>query len=227
MRGLVFVIVAWALCGGLAACGGGETGASSDSEKHTRASAGPQLGRPETVRAQANIFGAGRHELPPSPGGGGSGVKLPGWRLPEGSGRVVTIPSATGRVIPIVEEGVDNGPEGDGVGPSDVYSWHGISGIIHRHNGMFLVGVFLGDDPPETDAPRRLNFTKRERFESLAPQLGQTFFIGDGRGRSYEVPSEATRLFLGFADAYRYVGNPGWYGNNAGKLKVTVEMTSR
>jgi len=89
---------------------------------------------------------------------------------------------------------------------------------------MFLVGVFLGDDPPSDPAPRRLNFTKRERFDLLAPQIGQTFLIGDGQGRTYRVPKGATRLFLGFADAYTYQGNPGWYDNNAGRLMVTVHV---
>ena len=149
------------------------------------------------------------------------------WQLPKGSDRVVTVPSVTGQVTPIVGNAGSNGPEGDGIGATDVYSWHGISGIVHRRNGMFLVGVFLGDDPPGNDAPRRLNFTKREHFKSLAPRIGQTFFIGDGRGRSYAVPADASRLYLGFADGYYYTGNPGWYGNNDGKLTATVEMTSR
>jgi hypothetical protein len=92
---------------------------------------------------------------------------------------------------------------------------------------MFLVGVFLTDDPPPKHAPPRLNFTTRERFSSLAPRIAQTFLIGNGKRRSYRVPSRATRLFLGFADGYRYQGNRGWYGNNAGELTVTVDMTSR
>ena len=120
----------------------------------------------------------------------------------------------------------DNGAAGDRIGPTDVSSYRGISGIVHRRNGMFLVGVFLPDVEPSRPAPRRLDFTKRERVRSLAPRLGQTFLVGDGKGRSYEVPPGATRLYLGFADGYLYVGRPGWYDNNGGELAVTVKLTS-
>jgi hypothetical protein len=34
------------------------------------------------------------------------------------------------------------------------------------------------------------------------------------------------RLFLGFADARLWVGCPGWYGNNRGKVTVTVDVTT-
>jgi hypothetical protein len=66
-----------------------------------------------------------------------------------------------------------------------------------------------------------------ERFRMLAPEVGQTFLIGDGRGRAFRVPGGATRVFLGFADAYSdghfYQGNPGYYGNNGGHLCVAVK----
>jgi hypothetical protein len=92
---------------------------------------------------------------------------------------------------------------------------------------MFLVGVFLTDNPPSTSPPDRLDFTKGERFKALAPEIAQTFFIGDGRDRTFHVPQGATRLFLGFADAYSgghfYQGDPGFYGNNGGQLCVAVE----
>jgi hypothetical protein len=91
---------------------------------------------------------------------------------------------------------------------------------------MFLVGVFLTDEPPSTSAPKRLDFTKREGLRTLAPRIGQTFFIGDGKERTLHVPSGATRLFLGFADAYSngkfYHGHPGYYDNNGGHLCVAV-----
>ena len=58
----------------------------------------------------------------------------------------------------------------------------------------------------------------------LAPALGQTFLIGDGKGHKYDVPPEATRLYLGFADSHLYQGPPGWYDNNGGELEVTVDI---
>lgn len=175
------------------------------------------------VSGRANIFGAG-YKAPPAPGGGGAGVLPPAWRLPAGSERVVTFPRITGRVNPIrTNPDVPwNGPEGDLLGPTDVKSFRGISGIVHRRNGMFLVGVFLTNAEPSQPAPPRLNFTNREQFDVLEPRIGQTFFIGDGKGRRYLVPAGATRLFLGFADGYYYKGPPGWYDNNAGKVVATV-----
>ena len=93
---------------------------------------------------------------------------------------------------------------------------------------MFLVAVFLTDDPPSDPAPKRLDFTKNERFRTLVPEVGQTFLVGDGQGHTYRVPREATRLFLGFADAFSfskgfYQGDPGYYSNNGGHLRVKVE----
>jgi hypothetical protein len=175
----------------------------------------------QQVPATANIFGAG-YRVAPSPGGGGNGTLPPGWRLPEGSARVVTFPSIAGRVTPVDGMAPRNGPEGDGVGPTDVASWRGISGIVHGRNGMFLVGVFVGEGEPAQPAPARLDFTASERFERIAPAIGQTFLIGDGRGRQFVAPDGATRLFVGFADGFLYQGPPGWYGNNAGSLEVVA-----
>lgn len=183
-----------------------------------------ELGRPVTVPGKANIFGAGR-ERPPAPGYGGAGVLPPRWRLDGATApRVVTFPRITGSVSPI-HASESNGPAGDRIGPTDVSSYRGISGIRHRRNGMFLVGVFLPDAELLDHAPPRLDFTKPDRFRSLAPRIGQTFLIGDGKRRSYRVPSGATRLYVGFADAYLYTGKPGWYDNNGGRLSVTVKLT--
>jgi hypothetical protein len=184
------------------------------------------FGSPEmslTVPARANIFGAGQAE-PPDPGGGGPGVLPPMVSLPPGANRIVTFPSVSGRVNPIVSYDDWNGPAGDGVGGTDVLSFGGISGIVHATNGMFLVGVFLSDGTPANPEPPRLDFTNGMPADPLAPELGQTFLVGDGKGHKYHVPLEATKLYLGFADGYLYKGSPGWYDNNAGELKVTVDI---
>jgi hypothetical protein len=86
-------------------------------------------------------------------------------------------------------------------------------------------GTLPPDGVPPLPAPPRLDFTARERFDTLAPLIGQTFFIGDGGGRRYEVPATATRLYVGLADAYNgvfYHGQPGYCGNNAGRLEVVA-----
>jgi hypothetical protein len=177
----------------------------------------------QVVLATANIFGAGR-DLAPMPGGGGGGTLPPAWELPDGLKRIVSIACAEGQVNPIKTNPALNGPEGRGVGRTDIESLGGISGIVDENNGMFLVGVFLMDTEPSDSAPKRLDFSDAEDFDVLAPQIGQTFFVGDGSGRRFRVPTDATRLFLGFADGHNYVGLPGWYGNNAGQLEVTLEI---
>jgi hypothetical protein len=187
------------------------------------------------VAGQANIFGAGS-DFAPGPGGGGGGVMPASVQLPEGSS-VVTFPTVNGKVTARMGSLGYNGAGGDGKGETDIRSYGGISGIVDRRHGMFLVGVFLTDDPPSISAPRRLDFTKHERFRTLAPQVGQTFFIGDGKDRAFRVPQGATRLFLGFADAFslgegsssqgNYQGHPGYYDNNGGLLCVSVNAADR
>jgi hypothetical protein len=190
-----------------------------------RASDATDPSAPRPVLGTANIFGAGYNDAP-GPGGGGGGTQPPGWRLPAGEGRVVTFPSISGSVTPLSGSSPYNGPEGDhdanGFGPSDFESLRGISGIVDSKNKMFLVGVFVGDGEPPLPAPPRLDFTDREHFDRLAPVLGQTFFIGDGSGRRYEVPNNATRLYVGFADAYPFSRQAGYYGNNGGRLEVVA-----
>ena len=126
---LASLLVVGVLSGAWAACGDGESSRASHDKKRPSRSAAPQdpavaerqPGRPGSVSAQANIFGAG-HEAPPAPAGGGPGVLPPVWRLPDGSDRVVTFPSVTGRVNPIVDATRANGPGGDEQGPTDVTS---------------------------------------------------------------------------------------------------------
>ena len=175
------------------------------------------------VPAQANIFGAGRG-TPPDPGGGGGGVLPPSVPLSGGGGRIVTFPKVVGRVNPISWTDDWNGPAGDRVGPTDVVSYRGISGLVHKRNGMFLAGVFLTDTRPSGPAPPRLDFTGREGFSVLAPRIAQTFLIGSGKGHAFRAPPGATRLLLGFADGFLYQGLPGWYDNNAGGLRATVRV---
>lgn len=180
----------------------------------------------QVVLGTANIFGAG-HDVAPAPGGGGGGTVPPVWELPAGS-TIVTVPCITGEVTPYVGQPLMNGPEGDHLGAggedTDVTSYQGISGIVNQNRGMFLVGVFLTDAVPADPAPPRLDFTDNEDFEELAPEIAQTFMIGDGEGRTFRIPTGATRLFIGFADAFLYEGQPGWYGNNGGEFEVTVAI---
>lgn len=192
------------------------------------------------VLSTANIYAAGR-DAPPAPGSGGGGTLPPVVELPSGSARVVTFPTVTGRATTSTAYSDYYGPNGDEIGPSDVRSFEGIAGIVHRANHLFLVGVFLTDEEPSNPAPERLNFTdpnqlqvetdavqvpRGQEFGELALEIGQVFFVGDGKGHTFVVPDEATRLFLGFADARLNVGCPGYYGNNAGKFTVEVKVAT-
>ena len=190
------------------------------------------------VPGVANIFGAG-HAVAPAPGGGGGGILPTLVPLPSGTGRIVTYSSVTGWTScgcsspnPPYPPGNSSGPDGGSCasGTTDILSWGGISGIINAQKSMFLCGVFLGPNEPADPAPPRLDFTNNMNFLSLAPLIGQTFFIGDGLTgtgsgtvQQFLVPDTATRLYLGFADALEF-GNPtsypGFYWDNCGQLSV-------
>jgi len=102
---------------------------------------------------------------------------------------------------------------------------------------MFLVGVFTDGTEPADPAPIRLDFGAggiTDAFTTLAPELNQVFFIGDGltgtgsgAAQQFTAPSTATHLYLGFADATQFgdpTGLPGDYGDNMGSLEATFDI---
>lgn len=98
----------------------------------------------------------------------------------------------------------------------------GISGLNAPINS--LLGVFLTDVQPDlSPAPQALNFGPASLgvdFMSLAPELKQVFFIGDGMSadgvvQRFGIPDGATRLYLGTHDGF------GWF-NNSGSITVDV-----
>lgn len=99
---------------------------------------------------------------------------------------------------------------------------------------MFLAGVFLTDAAPSGTAPASLDFSSTalgRSFSVLAPELQQTFYIGDGLTgtgsgsvQSFLVPDGATRLFLGFVDGSYFVGGPDYYDNNVGSFSATFAI---
>lgn len=108
-------------------------------------------------------------------------------------------------------------PTPDGGGAYGTPSENGIAGLVAPINS--LVGVFLGSDVPSaTGAPIALDFNSAASidFASLAPELKQSFFIGDGltsggQLQSFVVPQGATRLYLGTMDGYGWLNNVGAY----------------
>ena len=125
--------------------------------------------------------------------------------------------------------GVKNGPplplhdpDGGSFVSHSPGSQNGISDITAPINS--LVGVFLDNSQPDsTSAPAALNFSSIGlNFSSLAPQVKQVFFIGDGLTgtgtgavQNFIVPTGATRLFLAPFDSGTF--------NNSGSFTVTVQ----
>ena len=181
------------------------------------------------VAGSANIFGAG-HAKPPAPGEGGAGLLPPEVDVDISGGTVVTFPCTSGRVDCCAGSSLSSpaGPQG-GLWSTDIESYGGISGIIHGTRGVFLAGVFLGDEEPSDPAPKRLDFTEscplECTFEVLEPELAQIFYVGPGGEQAgYVAPDGATRLFLGVPDAFVVTGPPGWYGNNLGEFQAAVRV---
>ena len=183
------------------------------------------------VNATCNIFGAG-HTVAPDPAGGGGG-ELPTYIvLPADHGASLQFLSIEGTVgccgslTGSESGGPDGAPREAG---THISSYNGVSGISHDTRAMFLVGVFLTDAEPSDPAPAVLSFTGGGTPETLTPEVGQTFFIGDGRSdggalQSFSIPAGATRLALGFADGGAFVGAPGFYSDDVGSLTATVSI---
>lgn len=183
-----------------------------------------------TVTAQANIFGAG-HFPPmdtPNPSGGSGGTPPVVFAFPAHQFRALTFTNVAG-TVKLGNPTDTNGPDGGNFGYK-VASFNGIAGIDAPVLG-YLTGVFLDSNEPTDPPPAALNFSVIGRnFATLSPQIGQVFFIGDGltgtgagKVQEFIVPTNATRLFLGLADARYYGGGPGYYHDNTGYFSVTVE----
>lgn len=190
------------------------------------------------------IFLAGRTDLLPIP-------PLPGpfmlARHPLGTPEMIleTLPPeiavTAGDVIRLVDPAIGGisffngfgaplfGPGGNGLSGSNLSSIGGISGYLGPQGP--LVGVFLDAAIPSAGpAPATLDFTPGglgTDFLSLMPELGQVFYIGDGITgggdfQTFIAPTGATRLFLGIADGFGFVGVPGAYDDNDGSYRVRV-----
>lgn len=177
------------------------------------------------VDAKANIFASGRDDAEPSGGG-----LLPAVVTLGAGSRSVAFQSVTGEISC---DGFDAaGPDGSQTcagGATDIESLNGIAGIVDEDRSMFLVGVFLTSAVPNDPAPERLTFTGNHDFPTLSPRVGQVFFIGDGKTASgsiqqFMAPSGATRLFLGIADAFGFVGPPAAYDDNTGVMTVNYQV---
>ena len=194
--------------------------ASAHSALSQKASAGQPLIL--KVSAKSNIFAAGVG----SPAASGGGSSPPFVTFKAGAGRILTFSSVAGRVS--CSGGSDNFNDAEGGnfggGGTDIQSSGGISGIVNASKTFFLLGVFLDDQTPKSPGPARLHADDQE---NLSPQLYQTFVIGSGQGKQFEVPVTATRLVLGFADAGSFHGDRCCYDDNGGELVATFTIQPR
>jgi hypothetical protein len=137
--------------------------------------------------------------------------------------------SASGRVSFLGGPISGNNPDGDDLFDMTNYG-DGISAPKSVRTNA-LVGVFLSDDSPTGDpTPPQLDFTGGLDFMRLEPEIGQIFFIGNGRtgdtkagdytgdSQAFIAPPGATRLYFGTADG------EGWY-NNSGSFTLSVFVT--
>lgn len=90
-----------------------------------------------------------------------------------------------------------------------------------------VIAVFLDDNEPKGSGPDPLDFsTAASRdFQTLRPELGQVFFIGDGRRangdlQQFVIPKKATRVFIGTMDSYEW-------NNNVGGFTVTATAAAK
>ncbi|MDF1863081.1 MAG: hypothetical protein P1U87_22890 [Verrucomicrobiales bacterium] len=184
-----------------------------------------------SILAQSNIYGAG---LPsgssmPSPSGGGGGVAPVALPIRPGENRVVTVSKVSGK-LSFSDSRSTNGPDGNQFSYR-IAAHRGISGFDTPWSGC-LVGVFLEKEGPGASAPSPIDFqTRGVDFRSLAPEPGQVFYVGDGVTKDgyqqqFQVPPTAGVLYFGFADSYYAGAGPGFYGDNSGKVEITVKITS-
>ena len=180
-----------------------------------------------SINAKSNIFDAGLSS--PTQGG----VLPPSINLAGLGGKVLRFPKIHG----LFNTAVDlSGPDGAHTpGRScDLTAVGGISGYLNGNNTPALVGVFLGASQPSSP-PARLDFSTSqigENFATLAPALGQVFFIGDGMTaqgvtQQFTIPAGAEKLYFGFPDGHTgelYHGPPLGWGDNSGSIALRATI---
>ena len=111
---------------------------------------------------------------------------------------------------------------------SDVSASNGYSASKSGNRTMYLVGVF----PVAPDAATAVEAYVAPESDGearIAPLANQVFLIGDGKTadgalQSFVKPDGATTLYLGFADAYGFQGEPSTYSDNQGHLRYSYTL---
>jgi hypothetical protein len=174
------------------------------------------------IPATSNIYGAGLNPVAALPGGAGT---RPGSIELDRSARVIMFPEVRGTVGPwgASRHGPEGGPEFAG---TQITPFNGLTGLRHASRSLFLVGAFA---PVAASQTSTLDVTATENENEFRPALGELFFIGDGHTvdgavQRFVVPSGATRLYVGFADACGFRGAPACYDDNTGAVIVRAAL---
>src|SRR2546421_2781499 len=181
------------------------------------------LAVPFVLTATSNIFAAGA-VAGTSGTYDNSGTAPPSFAFAAGGGSL-TFSGVTGNIscgqfcLSEASGPTSNGPDGAAynrmeTGATNIASMGtGILGITFNDREMFMVGVFLDNKVPSGAGPPNwvydTNFA--DNSTQISPGIGQVFYIGNGLTggpnnplgltQTFFIPSTATRLFLGFADA--------------------------
>lgn len=196
------------------------------------AAAAPAHGQSGTigVNTQWSLYLAGGNAYSSAPVGGQPGIEPPAIALTAGTNRTLTVTATGSSAFCGPGVCVASTPDGPAIGGTNLAASGLISGIVAPTSG-FLAGVFLGPTLPGSTPPS-LDFNAlTTSFASLAPALGQLFFIGDGLTaggvqQQFLVPDAASRLFFGIADGGSFVGNPGFYADNVGTYTTTYAVSA-
>ena len=114
---------------------------------------------------------------------------------------------------------------------SNIAAANGYSSFYLEGRTMPLVGLFVGDTKGATPTGLTSNFDTENAKLSFTPELQQVFLIGDGKSdggvmQTFAVPTGARTLYLGFADASGFWGQPGFYWDNYGGLSVSYTTSA-
>lgn len=182
-----------------------------------------------TVPATSDLSAAGEGESV----GGTEPVEI---KLPPGKNRKLIFKKVAGVIAAHFNAPLHDADGADvfaGVIGTDIESKNFVSGIVHTTKSMFLAGVFFGDKDDHA-LPEKTVFDGKKDFDFVEPMIGQSFYIGNGRTlrnskpQEFRIPDDASRLYLGFLDAYdqeskkAFRGSPGAYDGNKGELKIEI-----
>ena len=174
------------------------------------------------VPGSTNIWLAGETQPPSS---SEQGLPPPSVRVPDGA--TVFTARVTGTIGCCGENPGSIPPDGD-IGSTSITPTSGSIGPYAGDRNIPFVGVFVRGDPGGARPPE-LAADDDGDFRALSPALKQPFFIGNGRRsggaeQTFRIPDGATRLYLGIADAFAFVGEPGSYQDNAGSFTARIQF---